>query len=374
VPITSVVPLPTSAPTTVPDPTRTTAPAPHAAGLSHFTVVDLTFVSLDDGWAIGTAECLSESASPSVPPCIGMVHTTDGGRTWGSLLNPPANIPNGGACSDPCIQHIRFANEQIGYAYGPSAFFMTTDGGKGWQREPGGADALETLDGNVIRVAARHGCSPPGCVYGVQTAPIGSAGWHDVGLSATTTGSSVRVALARTGHRAFVEVFGHTSGGAQDATSLLYTSADDGASWTRRGEPCRQSGGEIDSTAITTAPDGSVTVLCTRRGARGTQFTSTSTDGGATFRAGGPLASGSSPGGLLGAASAQVQFVISDALYRTQDGGQTWRSVPAVSLGPGTAIFVGFESAAVGRVVTDSGRTVWTTRDAGLTWTPHTFH
>jgi len=112
----------------------------------------------------------------------------------------------------------------------------------------------------------------------------------------------------------------------------------------------------------------------TRRGARGTQFTSTSTDGGATFRAGGPLASGSSAGGLLGAASAQVQFVMSDALYRTGDGGNTWQPVAAVTLGPGTGIFVGFESAAVGRVVTDSGRTVWTTRDAGLTWTAHTFH
>jgi photosystem II stability/assembly factor-like uncharacterized protein len=376
--LSSVVPLPTHTPTTVASPppsSPTITPHQTKPGVavapvpSNFTVLDLTFASADEGWALGSSDCLTGGGT-----CTALVHTADGGDTWQGMPTPPATVTGVGDCADPCVRSIRFANDQIGYAYGPSAFFMTTNGGKSWQREPGGADALETLDGNVIRVAARNACSPPGCVYGVQIAPLGSVAWHDVGLSATTTGSSVGVALARTGHRAFVEVFGHTSGGGQNATSALYTSADDGVTWAARGEPCPQSGGEIDSTAITTAPDGSVTVLCTRRGARGTQFTSTSTDGGATFRAGGPLASGSSPGGLLGAASAQVQFVISDALYRTQDGGQTWRSVPAVSLGPGTAIFVGFESAAVGRAVTDSGRTVWTTRDAGLTWTAHTFH
>ena len=114
-----------------------------------------------------------------------MVRTTDGGVTWHGMKPPPsANVPML-VCEDPCIQDIRFATDQIGYAYGPSAFFMTTDGGVTWQRAPGGADALETLDGNVIRVVDQvgGGCVP-GCDYNVETAPIGS----------TTRGTSVDLA------------------------------------------------------------------------------------------------------------------------------------------------------------------------------------
>ena len=49
------------------------------------------------------------------------------------------------------MQHIRFANQSIGYAYGPDALYMTTDGGTNWVRQAGmGADALETLSGNVV--------------------------------------------------------------------------------------------------------------------------------------------------------------------------------------------------------------------------------
>jgi photosystem II stability/assembly factor-like uncharacterized protein len=44
--------------------------------------------------------------------------------------------------------------------------------------------------------------------------------------------------------------------------------------------------------------------------------------------------------------------------------------VPGVT---GEVAFVGFESDRVGRVVTGGGRTIWTTRDAGETWTKVNF-
>jgi len=373
---TSVVPAPT--PTTAPAPTSpapkpsktTTRAAVTDVGLTHFLVMDVTFVGADRGWALGTADCLDASGGP----CAAMVRTTDGGATWHSMKPPPANVALLD-CTDPCIRSVRFATDQIGYAYGSSALFMTTDGGTTWQRQRGGAAALETLDGNVIRVVTSvAGCSPPGCHYNVSTAPIGSAHWQGVDLVGDQ-GSGVGAALVRTGSRAFIEVFGHVAGGGQDATSILYASDDDGATWARRGEPCPQSGGEVDSKAITTAPDGSVTVLCTRRAALGTQFTSTSSDGGASFRPGGRDALGAAPITALGAASAAVLFVSSDATYRSPDGGSTWLRLRANGgSGPGPATFIGFESATVGRAIADSGRTIWTTRDAGLTWTPYTFH
>jgi photosystem II stability/assembly factor-like uncharacterized protein len=366
-PVTSVIPTPTATAPTSPAPTPTPT---NPIGLTNFRVIDLTFVSEEEGWGLGTADCLTGSGS-----CTAMVHTIDGGKTWGAVQNPPANVGNG--CSaEPCVAHIRFANNQIGYAYGRSALFMTTDGGATWHQQSGGADALETLDGNVIRITTSPACSPPGCRYNAQTAPIGSSTWHDVGLSATNNGMSVGVSLARSGGHAFLEVFGHTAGGAQDATSALYTSADGGASWTNRGEPCPQVGGkvsdEVDSTALATASDGSVTLVCTGRGDQYPQFTMTSIDGGATFRTPNRAALGASPISALGAASASVLIISSDDMYRSTDGGKSWQRLGANgNSDPGQVSWIGFESSTVGRAI--DGRTIWTTRDAGLTWTPYTF-
>jgi photosystem II stability/assembly factor-like uncharacterized protein len=377
VPISSIAPAPTpsaTAPaprTTEPNPPPATHAAPKEVTLTHFSAIDVTFVGAETGWALGTADCLNGSHGP----CAAMVRTTDGGGTWHGMKPPPANVPLL-VCDDPCIQHVRFATDQIGYAFGPSALFMTTDGGVNWQRLPGGADALETLDGNVIRVVDQvgGGCVP-GCDYNVQIAPIGSATWHNVDLPGTyDRGSTTGVALVRTGPRAFIEVFGHVSGGGSDATSLLYTSTNDGVNWTRHDEPCPQNSGyEVDSTAITAAADGSVAVLCSPRGASSPDFTAVSSDGTAPFTPGGSLPANLGGERLLGAASANVQLIASfEALYRTQDAGKTWQSVPAVPGGVEPR-FIGFESQTVGRVVVGTGESIWRTGDAGLTWTQHTF-
>jgi len=40
---------------------------------------------------------------------------------------------------------------------------------------------------------------------------------------------------------------------------------------------------------------------------------------------------------------------------------------------PSDAIWLGFENGSVGRAVSGGGSTIWTTRDAGKTWTSYTF-
>jgi photosystem II stability/assembly factor-like uncharacterized protein len=360
-------PTGTNAPVVPPPPTASATGA--GVGLTHFQAIDLSFVGTH-GWALGTADCLNASVSG----CAAMVRTTDDGASWHSMTGPPANVSQP-SCAAPCVSNVRFATDQIGYAYGPAAFFMTTDGGATWQAQPGGADALETLDGNVIRIVPMvAGCSPPGCGYTAQTAPLGSSSWQPTGL-ATSGVTSVGVDLSRSGSHAYLLVLGHTAGGAMNAQSALYTSADDGATWTARGEPCPQVGGgpagsEVDSTGLTTASDGSVTVLCTPRG--GTEsFTSTSTDGGVGFRAGSPGTLPVGTGAGLAAASSSVLVVAGDQTYRSTDAGRSWQPVTAPD--PGSARWVGFESDQVGRAVSGSGSVIYTTRDAGRSWTPFTF-
>jgi photosystem II stability/assembly factor-like uncharacterized protein len=343
-----------------------------------FKVADLTFVCTKDGWALGTAQCLSGTGSN----CSAILRTTDGGAHWVGIPTPP-NVTVG-SCQQgiACLEHLRFADSMVGYAFGPDALYLTTDGGASWQLQPGGAQALETLDGNVIRITSQGACAP-GCTFGVQTAAIGSSAWTTVTLPGPRSQSDA-VTLARSGHQAYLAEYGNPAGGAGGAQAVLFTSADDGASWVNRDEPCPQLGAaaspspEVDSTALTTAPDGSLTLLCAPRGAQTGQFAITSTDGGVSFSA--PSATVGSGLQLVGAASASILFVAGAQLYRSTDGGASWRPAAGVSgTPPGIAAgasglgFLGFETAQVGRWVSADLSTIWTTTDAGASWTRYTF-
>lgn len=324
----TTAPVTSSAPTTAAPPTSATTAATH--------VLDLTFVGTNDGWALVSGPKL--------------YRTTDGTH-WHAL---------GSSGLGAGVDHLRFADDQVGYAFGHTALYLTTDGGRTWHKQSGGADALETLNGNVIRV---YNACLPGCPYQVQTAALGSSAWHKTaGLAGVDMTSGAE--LARAGSYSYLVVFGHTAGGAQHATSALWVSSDNGAHWTNRGESCPQVSGEVDTTRITTAADGSITALCTpRQQSQGWQFVTTSPAGGMHFTPGAEKALGAAQVSALAAASANTVLVSSDLTYRSTDGG---RHFAKTAVGP--ASWLGFESTTVGRAVTGD-RTVWTTRDAGQTWT-----
>lgn len=375
-PTNSPTPGTSSSPAPQPSPTGTVpaGPVPPAGGPvpAGFRAVDLSWVSTEQGWALGTAPCAHA-------PCTSILRTSDGGVSWVGLHAPPAPLDADAAavqagCPDGCISHLRFANPMVGYAFGTTALYLTTDGGDTWLRQPGQSDSLEIGDGNVLRVISQGGCQP-GCNYRLQRAAVGSTHWQDVRLPAGGKGTGGN--LVRGGSTAVISTYGNPAGGAQNATTVLFISRDGGASWTNRGEPCPRlssgmAGGETDSHAVTVAPDGSISVLCTPRGGGSAQFTMTSTDGGTHFvRA--PASLGAAAEQAFGAASAQVLFVSTDVLYRSSDGGGHWARTGA-GKGPGQALFIGFETSTVGRVLTGDARdansaaTVWTTADAGLHW------
>jgi photosystem II stability/assembly factor-like uncharacterized protein len=274
-----------------------------------------------------------------------------------------------------CVSGLRFANSQVGYAYGPNALFLTTDAGQHWQRQSGNGYGLEIANGTVLRAVSN--CLP-GCPFAIQRAAVGSDSWTAVALPAS--GQTSGVQLVRSGHLAALLTEGHVAGGVQHATSVLFSSTDDGAHWAARGEPCPQGSTEVDSTAVSIgSDDGSITVLCAPRDARQSQFTMTSTDGGGHF--GTTLHNlGSATGTVLGTASRSVQLVSMEALYLSTDGGNNWQRVDKLpGGGPIQAIYIGFESGTVGRVLAPDASSafgadrVWTTTDAGRSWTAHTF-
>lgn len=272
------------------------------------------------------------------------------------------------------MAHIRFASDSVGYLFFGSEpgygrdlpILMTTNGGRTWQNQPIRADALETLHGNVIRIVDQGGC-PPGCAYSVRVSAIGGTSWRAATLPGDQ-GPGDGVQLVRTASLSAVETYGNPAGGAGSAQATLYTSSDDGASWTRRGEPCPQHNraslahGEVDSTLLTSAADGSLTILCTPRGDSGWQFTTTSTDGGASFHPGYLRALGSFPISALGAASATAILISSDMTYRSTDGGRHFTKVA------GPVAWLGFATSTVGHAISLDRRIILTTTDAGRTW------
>lgn len=137
---------------------RTPASAPagtQAAG--PIDVQDVSFVSADQGWALGSGELFA---------------TTDGGASWIRLPEPPAGAA-----------HIRFASPQIGYAWSTvGSLWITTDGAASWR--PGGLTqvvSLETAAGWVWSIA---GAQPYPDIW---RARVGSTAWTNLGLTPDRT-------------------------------------------------------------------------------------------------------------------------------------------------------------------------------------------
>jgi hypothetical protein len=345
-----------------------------------FRAVDLTWVSNDIGFALGTAPC-------ATAPCTSIVRTVDGGKSWVGLPAPKAMLSQTDSCSGSCVSGLRFANPDVGYAFGSNSLFLTTDGGRNWREQAGGsAYSLEIVDGMAVRVLGQAPSCAPGCDFAVQRASIGSTDWHDVALPAG--GRNAGAQLRASGRTAVLATFGNVAGGALNATSVLFTSTDGGASWRKVGEPCPRNippgtygpvgAWEVDTVAVTVAPDESITGLCAPRGDTRAKSTVTSTDGGAHFTAA-PTSLGTAAGDVLGAASATTLLVSLDQLYRSTDGGRHWQRTDNGGKGPGAASWIGFETPTVGRVLevdgagTATSGTVWTTTDAGRSWTSSTF-
>lgn len=349
--------------------------------LTGVRIVDVSFVG-NEGWLLGTADCLTGGGGG----CTAIEHSTDGGRTWQSMHAPagvhvvvPAADGSDSRCPHgPCVAGIRYASSTVGYLFGgrgisgdgSQALFMTVDGGRHWTKQSGGADALEAGDGNVIRVVYHGGC-PPGCAYSVQLAKVGSSTWRPVGLPGPG-GGGVGVDLVRAGRHAYIASYGHTAGGGRTATTVLWSSTDDGTTWTNRGEPCAQLGGkEYDSNNIGISAGGAAALVCNPRiSSTASSYVTVTSDGGAHFARGAPDALGAADVSAVGAASPTVIFVSSDDFYRSADGGSHFQR-PAANAGssPGPSSWIGFSSADVGHTISQDHRSMWLTTDAGTSWT-----
>ena len=160
----------TSAPASSTSLGSTVTPTSSPGASAGFQVLSMTFVALDQGFALGTQACGSKR-------CLALLGTTDGGGQWHSLTAPTRQA--GGVCSacpdsGPCVQQVRFATPLIGYAFEPS-LFLTTDGGLHWHPLSGTNDVSFARGGfQAARSCGWASSGNTGCAgqpYQVQSAP-----------------------------------------------------------------------------------------------------------------------------------------------------------------------------------------------------------
>lgn len=353
--------------------TRAGAPA----GLANLHVRDVTFDGTTEGWALASADCADGTGS-----CLALLRTLDGGAHWTAMTPPRARLVGEDCSSPPCVGSVRFANEQIGYAFGPDALFLTTDGGRTWALQPDmGADALDIVGDTVILVRAVNTACPDRCPL-FLTSPLGSADWTPFQLTGWPPGTNT-VRIASSGQRvALLANPLNIAGGAQKQPGALYLSADGGRHWTARGEQCPYVGAGYteNSYDVSVPSDGAIVIDCVVLNDAEPNFvggiTITSTDGGAHFAVpphGGKLGAAS----VFAAASGTVQLAFATEngggaarLYRSTDGGDSWSLVQTMT---DAVSSIGFTSAQDGWAMAEDGRTWWTTTDGGATWARRAF-
>jgi photosystem II stability/assembly factor-like uncharacterized protein len=269
----------------------------------------VTFISPDSAFVLGTAPC-------GHPPCSVILRTRDRGRSWRGLPAPREAV---GQFAQRGLWGLRFADARNGYAYG-KGFWETADGGRSWQRRAGPAPIVLALEAVQARelVAVSASCLPgqTSCRRGLRlyTRPVSSGTWT---VAAKTRTYSTDASIAVHGP-AVTAVVG----------TRLYASRDGGRTFARERAPCAAPGISY-GTAV--ADDGAHAYLvCSGLGGAGSITKYVFRGRGSSWaRVGSPPTPGAEQGLSAGSDGAVVVAATGGAswLYRSSDGGDTWRTV-----------------------------------------------
>jgi photosystem II stability/assembly factor-like uncharacterized protein len=315
-----------------------TNPLPLGSSVPATALVDIQFATAQDGFALAVHRGQ-----------VLLAATEDGGSSW-QVRN--TGLPQGLGAADNYPGQMEFVGF-TGYLWGArtaagSPLWVTHDEGATWQRASIGPDVLDVsaidLDVWALVATCLDGQLTGPCRVDVEQSPDGGTSWQDLGPVASTTGPDTgivtRLELARiTKERSYV--LSNLGSPAQPAWYLAFT-GDSGASWTTRPVPC--TGTDATAAEVAASSTDDLWLLCGGTAAAGAQEKQLyrSGDGGVTWR----LAASSStaaaalpvagyapfgPGHRdLAVASATTAWLYPTRadLYKTTDGGTSWDPAP----------------------------------------------
>jgi hypothetical protein len=303
-------------------------------GLGSFHPFSVTFVSLDQGWSLGTVPCKATGV------CLTLAETVNAGRTW-SLRPLPARlvytadrpVTNGlpageaGYTRLPAVIYggyglnVRFANSKDGWIWGglplsasrvQAELWSTHDGGTAWRRLPVLPGTLAEYYGSVLDLEAAGGYAylmAPNDHFGVslESTPVGSDAWRldkAPDMYQPAGGSQLQGAIVLQGASGWA-----LAGNDRGVSGSARLVPGGNGTWTSWRAPCANVG---DSFVVPAASSASGLVTACQMG-------------GFAY----PLPKHAPPGAKFG----------SWWLYFSYDGGKTWAAGPEV--GPNGYPFAG---------------------------------
>ena len=307
-----------------PSPASTPSSNPPASIRPGFAVSDVSFVSAQRGWVLGSGQLLT---------------TGDGALSWTALPAPPAGVT-----------HLRFATSSDGYAWSTDgALWLTTDGAARWQSgRLGQVLSLETASGWVWAIAG------PQPYPDIWRAPVGSTVWTNLGLTPDRSAT-----LLVHGPTAYVA--GQEGAGPIPPSVEVYTGTQQAGTRPCRVPPrCR-----CRTPQLGASTDGSLVLVCDVQG-QSAQYDVAyiSTDRGSSW-----TAITAPPAWSNGVTAITGKRFSWNGNVLISSGG-TWTVALAGS--PGGFSLVGFETDQQGVALATDGA-LWITRDGGSTWSRVSF-
>jgi hypothetical protein len=200
--------------------------------LATFEPVGASFITPNRGWVLGRPRgCLS---------CAMLMRTADGGRHWQILPTPPA--PTGIDVSPATgVSNIAFADAVNGFLYGPE-LLASHDSGRSWTRQ-----SLPPVQDLGIGGGDAYVLTRDASTWGLWRTVIGSSRWARLPLppgAGPLAGSSGTLGLYIEGTTL---VLLRTGSAGMDISAgeigRLWISTAAGTAWQPRSVPCRAPGG-----------------------------------------------------------------------------------------------------------------------------------
>ena len=354
---------PTSAPTASGSPAGTTSPPATAAPatpaptpIAGFEAASVTFVSAQDGWALGT-----------VGGSLAVARTQNGGTAWTSVTPPPTAFYTGPGSTG--VNGIRFANQEDGWAYGHD-LYATQNGGASWTQValPGlnssagitPIQELETSAGSVSAVISGT------ADFLIDTAAVGSNSW---------TTSPTTIAYGAGPVPAAQLVLQGSAGWVVENDRVVASGARlQSGAWSAWTPPCSTVNGPATlagSSALDLIAACEVGLYGGSSSPTEQAYTST-TGGGAFTELATALPVACQGGSALASPTTSVAVAgCGGEIVASFDGGGSWATVFTGS-GNTSISYVGFttptQGAAIEASLTDSAGPLLMTRDGGHTW------
>ncbi|MGA9112954.1 MAG: YCF48-related protein, partial [Candidatus Dormiibacterota bacterium] len=335
----------------------TISPAtPASTPIAGFAAASVTFVSSDDGWALGT-----------VGGALALARTQDGGSSWTSLTPPPTHFSGQGVEASSGVSGIRFANTENGWAYGPE-LWATQDGGSTWTEIslPGVAAgspvwSLETSGGSVAAAVQATGTAS----LDIETSAVGSSAW-------SLSPASVEVGAGPIPSPQLV-LQGSAGWLLENDRTVVGGARLQSGSWSSWTPACSTEGGAAALAASSSQDLLAVCDVGAYTSSSPAEDAFVSTNGGSSFTGlSASLPSGCQGSATLASASSSLAAAGCGAeVVATFNGGGSW--VPVYSGPSGTSIaYVGFttttQGVAIATAAGSAAGTLLMTRNGGANW------